>query len=284
MDSELSDTDFLSGASNPESHESSHSDNFVRTWPDTHAQTYRVLQDAQLDTKKAQLERHRAELEATVLAREVGLQAEIREAAGSVNDLRIEISNHEAALSQIIETRNADVLEIRKRLMNRLKKYEGVMLTTDRTIREMKEAIRAQREAHEKRKAALLQGCADEAGEADARIEALTKEIEAVRGQANEILQKSDADLLDAQATIEHLQSELTGLADESANVDGQFAELSQELAGLKRDLIIAEEEGASVKNQIEFNSRLRAQIRGAIDRTKKQQWEIASRNFYVLD
>jgi chromosome segregation ATPase len=282
--SELSGSDFLSGASISESHDSSHSSNFVATWPDTHAQTYRFLQEAQLETKKAQLERHGTELEATVLEREVGLQADIRAVNSSVNDLRLEIADQEATLSQIKETRNADILEIRKRLAARLAKYEGVLLETDKTIGQMQEALRAKRDAHEKRKAALLQECQDAAAEQDAAIAELAREVESVRKQTNDAVQKGEADALDTQAAIEHLQIQIRALAADSASIDGQFAQLNHELTGLKRELIFAEEEGESVRQQIEASARLRAQIRAVIDRTRQQQWAVQTRNLYVLE
>jgi chromosome segregation ATPase len=124
----------------------------------------------------------------------------------------------------------------------------------------------------------------EEAAQADAVIGELTREIETVHKQTNETMQKNEADLLDAEATIEHLQSEIRAIASDSANVEGQFAQLSRELVGLKRQLIITEEEGASVKAQLEYNAKLRAQIRSVIDRTKQQQWVVASRSFYVLE
>jgi hypothetical protein len=282
--SELTDDDFLSGASVSESHESSHSSNFIATWPETHAQTYRYLQDAQLETKRAQLERYGAELEASVLEREVGLQADIREVNGSVNELRIEISNQETILSQIQETRNADILQIRKGLVNRLKKYESVMLETDRTITQLQEAIRAQSERWEKEKEVLVHDNMDEAAQADVMIGQLTREIETVRKQTIESNQKNEADLLDAEATIEYLQNEIRSIAGDSASTEGQFAQLTRELVGLKRQLIFAEAEGESVKALLDYNAKLRAQIKSVIDRTKQQQWSVTSRKLYVLE
>jgi hypothetical protein len=73
-------------------------------------------------------------------------------------------------LNQIKETRNSDLFQIRKRLANQLKKYEGVMLETDKMILQMHEVIHLQREGHGKNKARPQQDCFEEAAVLDAAI------------------------------------------------------------------------------------------------------------------
>ena len=60
MDSDLSElsasdiNDTSSNASFGDSDESSRSSNFATRWPETHANTYQFIRDAELDTKKFQ--------------------------------------------------------------------------------------------------------------------------------------------------------------------------------------------------------------------------------------
>jgi hypothetical protein len=253
-------------------------------WPNTQTQTHRILQDVGIETKKYQLERHAVELDASVLDREIELQAEIREINSEINELQLEIANNEVILSQIRESRNFDILEIRKLLVIQLRRFEAVLSDSENTIAQLADAISAQRSNHEERKSDLyLSGKQDES-ECDSVIEKLGVEIDSVRKQIHESIQKGESDIIDTNAMIELLENEIRLVESDSGNVDAQFVQFNGDLTGLKRELIIAEETSTNLRGQIEFNRQLRAQMRGVLDRTKRQTWEAQTRLFTVLE
>jgi hypothetical protein len=86
-------------------------------------------------------------------------------------------------------------------------------------------------------------------------------------------VQKSKADLFNTQATIELLENEIRAPGGESDNIDGQFAQLNKEFTVFKQQLVTAEEEKASLRSRIEFNARLKLQMKAVIHRTNQQQW-----------
>jgi chromosome segregation ATPase len=276
--------DLDSAPSVGESNASSHSSNFVSMWPTTQTQTHQILQDVSLETKKYQLDRHAIELDASVLDREIELQGEIREINAEISELQLEIANNEAILSQIKESRNSNILEIRKRLIVQLRKYDSILAGTDETIAQLTDAIAAQRLDHEERKAHLLQAGKDDEAELELGIQRLTDEIDSVRKETHESIQKGESDMIDTRAMVELLENELSAVSSDSTSVEGQFVQLNRDLTKLKRELIIAEEVSENLRSQIEQNKELRAQMRGVIDRTKQQNWQIQSRLFNVLE
>jgi chromosome segregation ATPase len=282
--SELSASEFLSAGSGAESHASSHSSNFAATWPETHVQTWRFLQDAQLATRKFQLERYGTELEASVLEKELELQTEIREANSIINDLRIGIANQETELSHIQEKRNARILEVRRRLVRRLQRYDAAMRETDGAIAQMGEAIRRQRAAHQQKRAELEGQWAEQAGGLDGAIAALNRDIDEVRRLRQEAVQKGETDAMETQAAIEFMESEIKEIAAESDRLDATFDQLGENMTALRRELVVAEEEAAQVRGQLHVNARLRAQMKGVVDRTVRRQWEATTRSFLVLE
>jgi chromosome segregation ATPase len=249
-----------------------------------HAQTYRFLQDAQVATRKFQLEHHGAELEASVLEKELELEGEIREANSLINDLRIGIADQETELSHIQETRTAQILEVRSRLVRRLQRSDAALRETDGVIAQIREAIQRQRAAHQQNKARPEAQYAEQAAELDRTIEDLTRDINEVRQRTQEVIQKSETDTMETQAAIELMESEIREINAESGRLDTTLAQLGGDMTELTRELVVAEEEAAQVRAQLQANAKLRAQMRGVVDRTRQQQWEETARGFYVLE
>lgn len=272
--------DLSSNISIGESNDSSHSSNFISMWPETHANTYQFLRDAELDAKRYQLERYANEMEKSVLDRELELQAEIREVNSEISELRLEIADQEMELNHIKELRNSEILRIRQHLVEQCRNYEQILSNTEATKSQLITAIEAQRDAHENDKLEMQHTCSDEVDSLDDIIAQLNQQIDDVRKEMFEIQQKNDSDLNDTTMTIDMLSNEMRNIGADGDSVDEEFIQLNKELAGLRRELIIAEETSDSLRRQIDDGARLRAQMRSLLDKGKKQLWETRTRGF----
>ena len=289
MDSDLSElsasdiNDTSSNASFGDSDESSRSSNFATRWPETHANTYQFIRDAELDTKKFQLERNANELESYVLDREIELQAEIRDVNTEIGDLRLEIAQHERSLSEIKEARTNAILRIRQDLMNQCRHHEQTLSDSRNAIDQLTGAIEAQRSAHERDLIALKEDCDDEGARLDRIIADLSAQVSDVRQKIRAVQQKSENDANDARMTIDMLMSELRTIDEEGAGILSQFEKLSGDVTELRRELIIAEETSAGIRGQIQTHTKLRSQMKDALGRGKRQMWETQTRYFDSL-
>ena len=289
MDSDLSElsasdiNDASSNASFGDSEESSRSSNFATRWPETHANTYQFIRDAELDTKKFQLERNANELEGYVLDREIELQAEIRDVNSQIGDLRLEIAQQERNLSEIKEARTNEILRIRQNLMTQCHMHEATVTESKLTIEQLSSAIEAQRAAHERDLMALTEECDDEAARLDRVISDLNAQISSVRQRIREVQQKNENDANDARLTMDMLVNELRTIDEEGAGMLALFEKVNGNVTELKRELIIAEETSQGLREQIQTHMKLRSQMKDALGRGKRQMWETQTRYFDSL-
>jgi chromosome segregation ATPase len=262
------------------SSDSSYSSNFLSGFPEFHATTHRLLQDVQVETKRYQLQRDAIDFYASIIDCEIDLQSEVRKLDVEISDIQLAIANSEAEFSQIKETRNTNILEIRKRLIRKLHKLEAKISDSDHWIAGLMEAVSEQRSNHEKQKANLLKKIQTDESELNALLERLTLEIDSVRGGINDCIQKRESDAMNAQTTIELIKAEMTGLSSESSSTDAEFARFSGILSELKREFLMTEESSECLREEIEFNTRLRLQMRRLLDRAKRQTWEAQVNTF----
>ncbi|OHT13669.1 hypothetical protein TRFO_16099 [Tritrichomonas foetus] len=275
-----SSVDLSSNSSEEDIEDSSNSAVFAKTWPDTQQATFQIVKSAELDIKKFQIERHAEEMEADVADREMTLQTEIRDITAEVTELKLEISKQEAELGEIQEQIKDDKISIMRKYSHRLQKYQNIVNHDNQIIDQLNDAIRAQRDNHERNKSLAEIESSDKIASLDFEIASLAKEIENVRKNTLSMLSRSDSDMTDAEATKEAIEAEIHAVGNDSRKLQKHKKEIAANLAALKRELIIAEEVSSNLKKQVAQAAEDRARIRGIIDRTRMQFWRSQNNKF----
>ena len=262
-----------------DSEDSSNSANFSRLWPESHQETVQFIRDTELDIKKFQIERSGEELEADVADREIALQSEIREITAEVSELRIELSKLEAELGNVKEDVKDEKINLMRENNGKLRKFEAVIKNDEGLVEKLQSAVKAQRENHERNKYIIETQKNNEIGLLDQEINRLTLEIENVRHSTLNMLQKGDSNITDSEATTDMIQSQIQILYQDSLKLDKLKQSIRTDLASLKRELIIYEEQAASLNSKIQKAALERAKIRGIVDRTRGNYWHTRNRN-----
>lgn len=273
--SELNSGDFndISSQSN-DGNASSNSSNLIFAWPETQTKTYKIVKDAEVELKKFGLLKHDLDLESSILESDIELQSQIREINSEISDITIEITDQEIELSRVKEQRNEEILAIRTRLSNTLKKYEREMYETQQLADQLQVAIEEQEKAHAFRLQALHNEMEARKADLDIEIDGLAQDIDAVKNMIYDSAQKYENDIIEINSTNDALESEIRTFAGSTRINDQGFEQINKQITSLKRELIIAEETSDSLREQIDKAYQVRNQMKHVLSRSNKKIWD----------
>lgn len=272
--SEPNSGDDLTLSDSENTFDDSNSANFAKTWPDTHQETIQTLKDAQIDVKKHQIERHEAEMQADITEHETSIQTEVREITAEITELRIEIGSLEKELGDVQEQLKNEIIEITKKSSAKINKYQAIINDDNPIIEQLKSAIRAQRENHERNKDIVQLRKKEEMAPIDHQILSLTKEIEFMRKKMITTAKIGDRDIADAESSESLINSELESIDLEIQKLNNMKQKAVYTLSALKRELIINEELAASLHSQIDKANQTRSQIKFILNRSQNTLWK----------
>lgn len=252
----------------------SNSINFAKTWPNKHQDTIQTLKDAQIDVKKHQIERHEAEMQADIVEHETSIQAEVREITAEITELRIEVSALEKELGDVQEQLKNDIIDIAKENSAKIDKYQAKIMEDEPIIEQLKSAIRAQRENHERNKDIVELRKKEDMTPIDYQIMYLTNEIELMRKKMITAAKTGDRNIADAESSETLINSELESIDLEIQKLNDMKQKAIYSLSALKRELIIYEETALSLRSQIEKASQTRTKIKFILNRSQMEHWK----------
>ncbi|KAK8884092.1 hypothetical protein M9Y10_043197 [Tritrichomonas musculus] len=265
---------FVLSSSDDNRDDSSNSENFAKTWPDTHQDTFQFVKDTQIDVKKHQLERNEAEMQADIVEQESTLQTEIREITAEITELRVEIGSLEKELSDVQEKLKTDIIDVTKESSEKLHKYQSIVRDDEPIIEQLKSAIQAQRENHERNKDLAEMRKKEINLPLDYQIQSLMSEIELMRKSIINTAKRGEKNISDAESSTSLINVEIESIATEIQKLNNMKQKAAYTLSALKRELIINEEIAASMRSQIDKASMTRNKIKSILDRSQVTLWK----------
>lgn len=256
-----------------EADQSQSSDNLSKSWPSTLYTTSKVIKDATIDIKKFQLERDEAEMQAENMEREFTLQNEIREITSEITRLRTDANNYEIELNNIKDQQTTEIIQLEKETQTKLLKFKSILSKDESLIEQLESAIEAQRANHERNKEMINSQIDGTVVALDEQIKQLTSETNKIRTRSITAAHKAELNASDANLLIDTIKTEINSIYNEINTITQDHQDLSVNLSSLKRELIIYEEMGESLRTQIDQCSQSRSRIKGIFDRARMSQW-----------